>query len=172
MKKSNRNVILYVDNCRPHKVSLNLTNISLKYLPSNTTSVTQPLDLGIIHSFKAHYRREVISLLINNYNRGAEPGAKAIDLLDETRLINNSLKNVNNNVFINCFRKGLFNFDITTEIEPVFDDIDSEFWSEISSIIELSLDSFEEYVTIDENEQTFEEHILRDEQIIQQIYGK
>ena len=34
-----------------------LTNIRVHYLPPNTTAHLQPLDAGIIRSFKAHYRQ-------------------------------------------------------------------------------------------------------------------
>ena len=54
-----------LDNASSHKKD-NLTipsNIVLIYLPPNCTSLFQPLDLGIIHSFKAIY----IDLLRNQY---------------------------------------------------------------------------------------------------------
>ena len=36
--------------------NISLTNIELVYLPPNTTAHLQPMDAGIIHSFKAKYK--------------------------------------------------------------------------------------------------------------------
>ena len=33
------------------------TNIAVKFLPPNSTSILQPADAGIIRSFKAQYRK-------------------------------------------------------------------------------------------------------------------
>jgi len=38
--------------------------IKVAYLPKNMTSLIQPLDQGIIATFKKHYRRELISGMI------------------------------------------------------------------------------------------------------------
>jgi hypothetical protein len=58
-----RKVLLFVDNCSSHKTPKNLLNIEIKYLPSNTTSRLQPLDQGIIRSFKAKYRKLLLKYL-------------------------------------------------------------------------------------------------------------
>jgi hypothetical protein len=39
---------------------INLSNVTLIFLPANTTTVVQPLDQGIIASMKAHYRRRLL----------------------------------------------------------------------------------------------------------------
>jgi hypothetical protein len=43
MRKSGRNVLLYIDSCPAHKIDTDLTNVSLKFLPKNSTSVLQVL---------------------------------------------------------------------------------------------------------------------------------
>ena len=40
----------------------------MKFLPPNTTTVLQPCDAGIIHSFKCHYKRLFVQNRINAYN--------------------------------------------------------------------------------------------------------
>ncbi|GBO22848.1 Tigger transposable element-derived protein 4 [Araneus ventricosus] len=52
MKKQKRKIILFMDNATSHPDDLKLKNINLVFLPPNTTSMLQPLDQGIIHSFK------------------------------------------------------------------------------------------------------------------------
>merc|ERR1719300_497215 len=51
MKAANRKIILVADNCPIHK-TINLSNVKLLFIPPNTTGYLQPLDLGIIRSFK------------------------------------------------------------------------------------------------------------------------
>ena len=56
MKKQNRKFLLLVDNAPVHNISNPelLTNITIHYLPSNTTAHLQPADAGIINSFKVY----------------------------------------------------------------------------------------------------------------------
>ncbi len=60
---SGRKVLLILDNFSGHtpveKIldHIRLRNTTILYLPSNMTSKIQPCDAGIIHNFKAYYRR-------------------------------------------------------------------------------------------------------------------
>jgi hypothetical protein len=47
MKNLNRKIILFLDNAICHP-DIKVTNIQLSFLPPNTSSVCQPLDLGVI----------------------------------------------------------------------------------------------------------------------------
>ncbi|CAG8823671.1 12366_t:CDS:2, partial [Dentiscutata erythropus] len=46
-------VLLLLDNCTSHDITLQYTDVS--FLPPNTTSKIQPMDVEIIVSFKRHY---------------------------------------------------------------------------------------------------------------------
>ena len=60
--------LLVLDNAPMHIVpsSLRLRRTTVDFLPPNVTSVKQPMDAGIIRSFKAYYRsglcRELLAL--------------------------------------------------------------------------------------------------------------
>jgi serine/threonine protein phosphatase PrpC len=69
MKKENRHVLLLIDNAGGHNISLELrnklTNVEVSNLPANTTSVLQPLDQGIIRTFKLYYRKLLVEYLLD-----------------------------------------------------------------------------------------------------------
>ncbi len=54
MRLRYRNILLLVDNAPVHVINenLNLTNVTVHFLPPNTTAHLQPCDAGIINSFK------------------------------------------------------------------------------------------------------------------------
>ncbi len=57
IKHNKQRVLLLLDNCTSHKLeNLTLENVEVYFLPPNTTSKLQPMDSGIIMSFKKHYR--------------------------------------------------------------------------------------------------------------------
>jgi hypothetical protein len=64
-KKENRNAILFLDNttCRP---KVTPSNVKTASFPAYATSVLQPMDMGVIHIFKLHYRRFLMQSLISN----------------------------------------------------------------------------------------------------------
>ena len=56
MEVTRRKVLVLLDNASVHDYKLKYSNIEFLYLPPNTTSRLQPLDAGIIASFKKQYR--------------------------------------------------------------------------------------------------------------------
>ena len=60
MRIRRRNILLFMDNCSTHFNLPKLKNVTVHYLPKNTTSILQPLDQGIIKNFQVHYRRQVV----------------------------------------------------------------------------------------------------------------
>lgn len=78
MHAKKKSILLLVDNCSSHFVTCQLTNVQLHFLPPNTTAHLQPLDNGIIQSFKTQYRK----LLVSHY----------IHCLDENESMNINVK--------------------------------------------------------------------------------
>lgn len=58
--------MLILDNAPSHPTALNdlCENVKVIYLPPNTTSIIQPMDQGVIASFKAYYLRRTFSQAI------------------------------------------------------------------------------------------------------------
>ena len=52
--------------------NISLTNIELVYFSPNTTAHLQPMDAGIIHSFKAKYKQEFCKHLIYQFDSGID----------------------------------------------------------------------------------------------------
>ena len=56
-KHNGQRVLLLLDNCLSHNLQgLTLSHVEVYFLPPNTTSKLQPMDAGVIMSFKRHYR--------------------------------------------------------------------------------------------------------------------
>ena len=70
MQNQSRKVALILDLCRAHYTNVNLTNVKFFYLPpfTFTTSITQPLDAGIINSMKCNYKKRLIHKLLLSYD--------------------------------------------------------------------------------------------------------
>ena len=46
--RENRKIALIIDNCPAHPMTGNLSDVRLIFLPPKTTSVSQPMDQGVI----------------------------------------------------------------------------------------------------------------------------
>ncbi len=59
-------VLLIIDNAPGHPTSIKLENsdIEILFLPPNTTSLIQPLDQGLISTFKAYYTRRTFRRIL------------------------------------------------------------------------------------------------------------
>ena len=77
-----RKVILLIDNFSAHNSGLDMitsdhdiifTNVVVRFLPPNATSVCQPLDQGIIRAWKAHYRKQLLDYICNEYDHDRDP---------------------------------------------------------------------------------------------------
>ncbi|CAG8802910.1 15378_t:CDS:2 [Cetraspora pellucida] len=80
MKKLNRHILLILDGAPSHVTSaFTLTNVKVLTLPPYTTSKIQPMDAGIIASFKLYYRHIQLQQAIDR----DEAGEKDIYKIDQ-----------------------------------------------------------------------------------------
>ncbi len=172
-KQQKRNVLVMLDNCSSHP-HISLENTELLFLPPNTTSRLQALDAGIIRSFKQRYRNKmlkfVIELLDDNEDNDLSDVIKRLTLLKAIYFMHSSNKEIPNSVFINCFKECGVAFDFV-ENESHNDLNDDLFvennWNSINHRLELGFESYEEFVSIDD-EITYRQE-LTDEQIIESV---
>jgi hypothetical protein len=150
-----RPVILLVDNATSHVWSLSLRNIKVLSLPPNTTSKLQPLDAGIIASFKRHYRRKQIAWGLDQLDDGRNP--YSINQLQAMRWTQGAWNSLEESVFANCWRRTGFagfegdNFSADPVLQPMpmLDDIDVDFVEDYQHFVQqariqnpMSIDDF------------------------------
>ena len=107
MRLKNRKILLLLDNCPAHKTTFEPQNIELMFLPKNSTSITQPLDSGIIKNFKTKYFHLLISNVLSKMS--AEIRAEfifgKINLKDAFIYTVMAWNNVSCETISNCWRK-------------------------------------------------------------------
>jgi len=107
MKRQNRRILLLLDNAPVHICEIDLSNVKLQFLPPNMTFHIQPLDAGIIQSFKLHYRK----LMLEYFSIRMETAAcvtelvKSINILDAVKWISSAWGSVAPSTIEHCFAK-------------------------------------------------------------------
>ncbi|KAG0439391.1 Tigger transposable element-derived protein 6 [Dictyocoela muelleri] len=98
-----RKILLILDNAQTHPF-VQLCNIELLFLPKNTTSIMQTLDMGIIKAFKCHYFNALVnSCDFENLDNNID-FLESINIKYAIVLISIAWDNVSNDSIINCFR--------------------------------------------------------------------
>ena len=98
-----RKVALIIDNCPAHPIIENLSHVKLVFLPPNTTSVSQPMDQGVIRCLKAHYRKRLVKLILRSLDSN-KPLPK-VSLLTALQLLVSAWNKVSQITIVNCFKK-------------------------------------------------------------------
>lgn len=95
-------VILLLDGSRTHSTAgLNLQNTIVHILPPYTTSRIQPMDAGIIMSFKRHYRSLFIKWLLDQYKDGSSENN--LNVLFAIQFIVSAWNDITATTIFNCF---------------------------------------------------------------------
>ncbi len=97
-----RKVALIVDNCPADKCTIALSSIELFFLPPNSTPLIQPMDAGIIRSFKAILRNELFRWRIH-----LKPKKISFNLLDALYLARRSWMIGSHTTVLNGFQKSV-----------------------------------------------------------------
>ena len=121
MQRQKRNVLLFIDNAPGHPKDTRTKNVKVVYLPKNTTSeLSQPLDQGIIQTFKQHYRKCLLRAVIAKADSGETDvtSGKFINVLDAVHWIHSAVNNIKTQTVSSCFRKAGFPVEQTEEEDP------------------------------------------------------
>ena len=104
-----RKILLLMDNagCHPGELKGKFSNIKIDFLPPNTTSKLQLLDLGIIQNFKVHYRKMLLQHVITRINQcnHASGVVKSINIPASVRWVALVWEKVKPETIMKCFRK-------------------------------------------------------------------
>ena len=151
-----RTVAMLLDNCSAHPKVSGLAAITLYFLPPNTTSVTQPMDQGIIHNLKCHYRRQLVDKMSVCI---AKNESFSVNVLEALHFLKCAWDRVTSETISNCFFKTVTdNAPPTSELPTVTP----------SSVMDIN--NFLDYVTID-NESVCTEYVT-DERIIASVQNQ
>lgn len=109
LSRSSRFILLLIDNagCHPDYLQGKFSNIKVYFLPANTTSMLQPLDLGIIQNFKVHYRNYFLRHVLAKIDEStcASEVCKSITVLVAIRWVAMAWALVQEEMVRKCFRK-------------------------------------------------------------------
>ncbi|CAG8507673.1 10705_t:CDS:2 [Scutellospora calospora] len=105
LKMAGRKTLLLIDGakCYSYK-NLNLRNITVHVLPPNTTSRIQPLNAGIIMSFKRRYKSYFIKWLLDQYESGND---KKLNVLNAIKFIVKAWKEVSSETLMKELREDI-----------------------------------------------------------------
>lgn len=165
LRMINRKILLLVDNCGPHtSINASLTHIKLVFLPANTTSVLQPMDQGVIRTFKSHYRKFLITKMLQCIERKEE---FTVSILDALRISEIVWCNIPKEIITNCFIKsGITNLNLSEKkICLLQNDTANIFEDDFSDIFKNSKE-IEQFIDVDLDIQTVETFDLCNDEII------
>ena len=168
LQLKSRKILLLVDNCAAHPHLDCLKNIQLEFFPANTTSLIQPLDMGVIKNFKTFYRKKLISYILEviegnhltSSSTAGEVGAK-VSILQAIQFAADSWREVSSKTIKNCFDHGFKNLTLESTDKSYTNNIITQELPQITN--------WEEFLSIDNNLACYNENENCDQAIIEQI---
>ncbi|GFT12716.1 tigger transposable element-derived protein 4 [Trichonephila clavipes] len=105
MKTRKKKILLLIDYAPCHPDEITLSNIAVRFLPPNPLSPLQPLDQGIIQSFKILYRKNLLKRLLSHSSDPEEISslAKKVTLFDAVQLVKHAWNEVSSTTIQKCF---------------------------------------------------------------------
>lgn len=122
MRNANRKILLFVDNCSSHCYVPDLTNVTVTYLPANTTSLIQPLDQGVISVVKTYYRKAALRHLLSQIEQfeSATQASKSINIRDAISWLSLAWNSLEARTISGCFARAGFLTPEIAQVAPQF----------------------------------------------------
>ena len=76
MINQKRLILLLCDNANVHNLGNQYSDITVHYIPPNTSVLIQPIDMGVVNEFKSHYKKYLNSYIISYYDNEHNKGMK------------------------------------------------------------------------------------------------
>ncbi|XP_017871348.1 PREDICTED: tigger transposable element-derived protein 4-like [Drosophila arizonae] len=155
LKQREKKILLLIDDCPAHPIISYLTNITLVFLPpsTNTKSILQPMDQGVIRVIKSTYRKNLILKIISDMENSIDENYPKISILDAILMLNDAWQQLSPETIAKCFRQsGLAktNLDVPRDDIEIEDDIPLSVWATALRIqLPISKEVLDEYVLID-----------------------
>lgn len=168
-KLQNHKVLLFIDNCPAHNLVGQYSNIEVHFLPPNTTSVIQPMDQGIIKSFKAQYRRRLVHKYLAAVEKNTQIKDITINVKEAIDMAFQAWQKVTSTTIANCFKKAGFIKPQQAEENAELDEeplIDNDLWQTFQNDFQFNVD-FQDYVSCDSSVVSTEQ--LDEESIVQNV---
>ncbi|KAF0684013.1 Aste57867_23934 [Aphanomyces stellatus] len=113
MKSQDRRILLLLDNASSHQVvRTDISHVRVVMLPPNTTSVLQPMDAGIISTFKQYYKNRQLDhaiSIVDHITAGVEVSEQqrknpyAVDVLQAMQWSTQAWNDVSATTIRNCW---------------------------------------------------------------------
>ncbi|XP_053421952.1 tigger transposable element-derived protein 6 [Nycticebus coucang] len=116
MKRAERWILLLIGNCPSHDTLPSLERIQVGYLPSNFTTVMQPLNLGIIHTIKVLYRSHLLKQFLLKLKSSED--REKVDIKQAIDMIATAWWSVKESTVVKCWQKaGIIPMEFTDSNE-------------------------------------------------------
>jgi hypothetical protein len=167
-QEKSRSILLLIDNCAAHPKNVQLKNITLEFLPPNTTSLIQPLDKGIIKNLKVKYRMKLVHFILEKIEENLfDPSATAnqisskINILQAIQFVSESWREVSCSTIMNCFAH--CGFSNVVSPQPELTELDEQFFF---------VQNHNEFENIDENAPCFDDNEEICDFVVQNVLKK
>uniref|UniRef100_H3AJP3 HTH CENPB-type domain-containing protein n=1 Tax=Latimeria chalumnae TaxID=7897 RepID=H3AJP3_LATCH len=157
MECQKHKMVVFIDNCPVHLTVATLKATTVIFLPPNFTSKLQPMDQGIIKSFKQNYRCLLLQHVIACFESWENT---EINLLQAIQFAHHAWCKVTMRCISSCFAKAGFCInERNEETENLSDEEDNiplsglvESWKTIRVHMEIASDlTVEDYIDVDKN---------------------